>query len=354
MKTPSKSLPLATALMLSSLDKISAFVPFISPKHMSKTSQSSLNAALQSGQGKVGVIGAGFQAVLTAKVASIVGGYDTWIVCPPGEEAKFDELIYASDSEKGKDGSAPIQYVQSEDIENLLKAGDTEALFMIVDGEGTLRPDSIGKIFDWGGDKLKRVVAMSRNLANNEGYGFFAKAAKTGANNEIWLGPESPPELIRQYKEFEDTVKKSCEKNGIEYTIARAGTLKGGGIGAYEEDSEVDDEESGNCYPQYLTKRYYELTKKDLITWQLLYDCDVRGVTISSGDVAPGPGFKAILNAKNNKANAGDTSRCGLAETMVRSLSVESAGNADFGVGVADSRTIPTDEEWTSLFGALS
>jgi len=342
-KTAIKMIPLGIALCMPVFTKISAFSPFITPNYKPKASQSSLSAALQPGRGKVGVIGAGYQAVLTAKVAKVVGGYDTWIVCPTGEEGKFDELIHGSDVEKGKD---TVQYVQSDNVEELLKAGDTEALFMVVDGEGTLRPDSIEKIFEWGGESLKRVVGMSRNLANSEGYGFFAKAAKAGANNEVWLGPESNPDLISQYKDFEDVLKKNCEKNNIEYTIARAGTLKGGGPGGNEDDgNEICD--------QYLSKRYYELTKRDLITWQLLYDCDVRGVKISAGDVLPGPGFKAILNSKNNKANPGDTSRGGLAEAMVRSLSVESAGNVDFGVGVEESRTPPTDEEWKSIFGAL-
>ncbi len=76
------------------------------------------------------------------------------------------------------------------------------------------------------------------------------------------------------------------------------------------------------------------MTKKDIVTWNLLFDCNVRGVVLSKGDVREGPGFKAVFTATGTDGGLpGDTSRCGMAESLVRSLAFEHLGNTDFGVG---------------------
>uniref|UniRef100_A0A7S1FQU8 NAD(P)-binding domain-containing protein n=1 Tax=Corethron hystrix TaxID=216773 RepID=A0A7S1FQU8_9STRA len=320
-----------------------AFVP-PAPAFGDRTSAVSA-APLTSGEGTVGVVGAGYAAVLAAKIAKTVGGFDTWILCPPDEVETFDDVIYGSYAARVEAGEDGMRYVSPEDVEGVLREGKTDAVLMVVDGEGCLRPESTQQIIEWGagdGGRLKRVAVMSRNLANNQGYGFFARAAKTAANVEIWLGPDTRRDVLDQYKEFEKTVKDTCAANGVDHTIARAGTLKGGGCG-----------EDG-AHPQFLTKSYYERTKKDIITWQLLYDCAVRGVTLTKGDVATGPGNTAVLNAVDAKAHAGDTSRGGLAEAIVRSLMREEMAGMDFGVGVAEGREPPTDSEWEALFQSLN
>lgn len=53
--------------------------------------------------------------------------------------------------------------------------------------------------------------------------------------------------------------------------------------------------------------------------WQLLFDCNARGVKLAKGDALP--------------SREGDSGCCGVAEAMVRSLEVEGAANVDFGVG---------------------
>eukprot|EP00551_Chaetoceros_affinis_P018157 CAMPEP_0203715830 /NCGR_PEP_ID=MMETSP0092-20131115/578_1 /ASSEMBLY_ACC=CAM_ASM_001090 /TAXON_ID=426623 /ORGANISM="Chaetoceros affinis, Strain CCMP159" /LENGTH=77 /DNA_ID=CAMNT_0050594137 /DNA_START=60 /DNA_END=290 /DNA_ORIENTATION=- len=76
------------------------------------------------------------------------------------------------------------------------------------------------------------------------------------------------------------------------------------------------------------------MTKKDIVTWNLLFDCNVRGVVLSKGDVLEGPGFQAVFTATGTDGGLkGDTSRCGMAEALVRSLEYDNAGNIDFGVG---------------------
>ena len=179
---------------------------------------------------------------------------------------------------------------------------------------------------------LKRVVAMSRNL-NGKGINFAVKASKISANSEVWdMGNAD------KYKAFEKSIQDGAKACSAEYTIARAGTLKGGACG--------EDE-----YHQYLSNKFYEMTKKDIVTWNLLFDCNVRGVALSKGDVLPGPGFQAVFTATGTDGGLpGDTSRCGMAEALVRSLAFENVGNVDFGVSTLEGRIPPSDKEWEELF----
>ena len=182
-------------------------------------------------------------------------------------------------------------------------------------------------------ENAKRVVGMSRNL-NGKDMGFFVKASKISANRQVWDGSTS-----KQYKAFEESLKKCASAIGAEYTIAigaeytiaRAGTLKGGASGDSEEP-----------YKQFLTKQFYEMTKRDIVTWNLLFDCDIRGVRLAKGDVLPGPGSKAVFTATGTDASPGDTSRSGICEAMVKSLAVENAANMDFGVATEESRSLPS------------
>ena len=180
---------------------------------------------------------------------------------------------------------------------------------------------------------MKRVVAMSRNL-NGSGMGIFVSASRKAANAQVW--DNSNKEAFRQYESNVRTAARNC--NGADWTIVRAGTLKGGAGG------------ENNMYPQYLADSFYEMTKNDIITWQLLFDCNVRGVKLSKGDVRSGPGFKAVFTSTGSEEHEGDSGRCGVAEAMVRSLEVEGAANVDFGVGTLASREVPKEEEWGVLF----
>ena len=169
--------------------------------------------------------------------------------------------------------------------------------------------------------------------------GMLVSASRKAANAQVWDNAN-----VDAYREYEGNIQKATRALGdAAWTIVRAGTLKGGACG-----------ENG-AYKQYLAESYYELTKNDIITWQLLFDMNVRGVTLERGDVMSGPGFKAVFASTGTGDHEGDTGRCGVAEAMVRSLELEGARNADFGVGTKESREVPSEEEWEELFrGCLS
>ncbi|KAL7524171.1 hypothetical protein ACHAWF_000840, partial [Thalassiosira exigua] len=94
-------------------------------------------------------------------------------------------------------------------------------------------------------------------------------------------------------------------------TIVCAGTLKGGACG------------ESNRYLQYLAESYYDLTKNDFVKWQLMFDCSVRGVKLTKGDMLPGLGKGEVFAATGAKEHDEDSGRCGVAEAMVRSLELE-------------------------------
>ena len=196
---------------------------------------------------------------------------------------------------------------------------------------------------------MKRIVAMSRNL-NGSGMGFFVSASKRAANAQVW--DNSNAEALAAY---ETNIKEACSQIGADWTIVRAGTLKGGASGdrtAATTSSTDADAANNYYYPQYLPGEiYYDMTKSDIISWQFLFDINVRGVKLQKGDVLPGPGMKAVFAAIGSDGSYdGDTSRAGIAEAMVRSLEMDVTANVDFGVGTDKSRRVPSEEEWMTMF----
>ena len=160
----------------------------------------------------------------------------------------------------------------------------------------------------------------------------FVSASKAAANAQVWDNSNEGA-----YRQYEDTVRKAAEACGADWTIVRAGT-KGGASG------------EGNGFPQYLAEEFYKITKSDIITWQLLFDCEVRGAKLVKGDELPGPGFKAVFTVTGSEVHEGDSGWCGVAEAMVRSMEFDGAANVDFGVGTIASREPPSDEEWETMF----
>ena len=83
---------------------------------------------------------------------------------------------------------------------------------------------------------LKRVAVMSRYL-NVEGMGFFASAAniipRRLGRRKDWA-PKA--QAVASYKAMEAEVARMSGAAGVEWTVIRAGTLKGGGSGCSGDD----------------------------------------------------------------------------------------------------------------------
>ena len=283
----------------------------------------------------IGTIGNGYLPTLVAKVAANRQHGKSWILCPSAEIEVMQELVAMDGFNTMLPNLELVPASDTDRVEELL--GESDALlFGTDDVESVVAPAIIEYMLDPAKlSKLKRVVAMSRNLSG-KGMGFFASASRTAANAQVWDNSAKSA-----FQEFEENMRRGADRCGADITIVRSGTLKGGACG---ED---------NAFPQYLSEKFYELTKSDIVTWQLLFDCNVRGVKLAKRDVMPGPGIKAVFAATGVNEHEGDSSRCGVAEAMVRSLEYETTSGVDFGVATVASREIPTDDVWTNLFATL-
>lgn len=283
-------------------------------------------------------MGSGYLPILLSKLAAHRRHGKSWIICPDPDKEKMQQLTAVD----GSGGALPnLEIVPASDtdrVEELL--AETDALLISTDDVGAVINQSVlNYLLDpEKATRMKRVVAMSRNL-NGAGMGMFVTASRRAANAQVWDNSEKAA-----YRRYEDDVRAAAEGCGADWTVVRAGTLKGGACG---DDTSDDD---SRFYGQYLHKSFYEMSRSDIVAWQLLFDCNVRGVTLARGDVLPGPGMGAVFAATGTDVHAGDSGRCGVAEAMVRSLEVEGAANVDFGVGTAASREVPSEGEWEELF----
>ena len=325
---------------------VSASASASSATSAATTTLLSMAAVPPSTDSTVGIFGRGYVSVLLAKLAA-VRGYTSFLIAPDGELETIKELLVEDDDEDGgMNGFMDrLTIVDVADLDKLeSKLMEMDALLLASDYPSN--PPASAAVIDLllkpeRSSKCKRVVSMSRNL-NGSGMGFLVKASRASANAQVW--DNSNPE---EYQAFEASVKAAAAKlgGGADAAFFRAGTLKGGACGEVEADTFA---------PQYLSSKFYDQTKKDIISWNLLFDCNVRGVRLEKGDVLKGPGGKAVFVANSPEVNDGDTGRTSIAEAMVRCLEREGLQDgADFGVATAEGRVPPSDEEWNSIFAGV-
>ena len=113
---------------------------------------------------------------------------------------------------------------------------------------------------------------------------------------------------------------------GAEYTVIRAGTLKGGATGISLDESV--DEADRNGEPTFLTPAFYKLGTQDVANWRLVYDCSALGVNLVAGDTLPGPGASAVFTA-TDKVGAGDSHRGAVAAALVEALRSPAAASRE-------------------------
>ena len=301
----------------------------------------SLTAAIVSPGGNVLVVGSGPVLICAAKLAAIKG-FTTTALLFPEECQAAKALIY---DKKTEEGSIPLTFMpiagpdaNEETIEKL--AAESEGLILALDNEKTFGAPVLETFLKPGG-ALKRVSMMSRYL-NGGGMGFFVKSAKFPANTEIW---DANADAVAAYKAMENIVSTKAMAAGAEYTVIRAGTLKGGATGSSLSDA------GGGGEPTLLTPAFYKLGAQDVANWRLIYDCDALGVNLVAGDTLPGPGNSAVFTA-TAKVGAGDSHRGAVAASLVEALRAPKAGNRDFSIAAEEGRDFPDDAGWAAKFAA--
>lgn len=267
----------------------------------------------------------------------------------PDECNQGPSLVYDSRVAKG---SIPLTFMpiagpeaNEKAIEAL--AAQAEGVIFAIDSEKTFGAPVIDTFIKPGG-ALKRVAVMSRYL-NGDGMGFFASSAKAAANRDIWAGGKA----VDDYRAMEQTIATKCAAAGAEYTVIRAGTLKGGASGSSLTDVDADTEGEAGGEPSFLNPYFYKMGQQDVVNWRLIFDCDNLGVNFVKGDTLPGPGNGAVFTA-TVKLGQGDSNRGAVATALVEALRAPEAANCDFSVGATQGRTFPSETEWAALFKQAS
>lgn len=296
-------------------------------------------SALPRNSGKVLVVGNGPVFLLAAKNAARLG-YETTIVGGARSEL-YGDLLWSENSPA--DPKLTVLDVTDQGVAEFNTAvAEADGVIIAFDQEQVLSDSLLDVVVAPSNTgKSRRIVALSRNL-NGEGLGPFASASKLAANTQVWAGGK----FMAMYQDFEAKVKARAVQSGpdTDVVIVRAGTLKGGGPG------DVQDAESAK---QGLSSGFYNIAQKDLVNWNLVFDCDTRGVALTPGDTAKGPGFRAAFTATSFEAEPGDTGRIAVANALVQALSRPKLAGKDFGVGTAKARSTPNDAEWDQLFASI-
>ena len=286
--------------------------------------------------GRVLAVGNGPVFLLAAKTAA-KAGYKTTIVSARAE--LFSQLLWSEAREEPRDPNLTVLGVSSdEDVEAFNDAvANADGLIIAFDAEQTLTATLRDVVLPTAGG-AKRVAVMSKHL-NGKGYGPFVAASKVAANKEVWAADEKQ---VSMYRDFETKLKQKLASREVEagLTIVRAGTLKGGGPAS--PDDPVPD-----ATPT-LSEKLYDDLAKDIVNWQLLFDCDSRGVALTKGDTAPGPGLRAVFTACASDASPGDSGRVQVCQALVRSLGRDDAEGKEFGVTTAAAEAHATDAEWAA------
>jgi len=267
--------------------------------------------------------------LLTAKLAAKQGG-DAAVFA--GEERTFQKdwrrLMYGKDyADAGMDapGCARVLGTTEELGECLSKA---EALVLVCDDKPL--PEGIANtLFNNCGDDLKRIVMLS----------------KIGVSRAKPPGPFGIGGEDAAIQASEKEVRQMSESRGVDMSIVRVGTLKGGGPG---NETAGADQEVGLNIAYYNT-----LFQLDEYMCTSAYDKYTLGVKISKGDPIDmaNPLLKAARKSDFDPYDD-DSSRVIAASAVVHALRHPSAVELTVSAEKGEEGP-PSPEEWEAAFNAL-
>jgi len=262
------------------------------------------------------VLGPGNKQVqlLAAKYAC-KAGYKASVLIDDGELANARTLTYGRNyARAGADEPGNVQFaIGAEGLGQALKESDG----IILVGDYKEIPQKLIDSTVVAAPGLKRISLLSEHGASRGGSG----------------------------KASEDYLKSVAESKGFEWTIARAGLLKGGGPGNVDRG---DD---------YGLDVYFYDTNPELNSFQKdkFSDQYLMGARITKGDALNISPFQKVMAAQSmSSAAVGCTNRCAIAAALVQSLCQDACTNADFGVDSIRGLAPPTQRSWDEAFSTLA
>ena len=257
--------------------------------------------------------------LLTAKLAAREG-LEASFICAPGTEGGCRRLMYGTEyvEQNGdKPGHArPIS--KGEDIQGSLESADS-LIFIAYDTP--IDEKSYNTLFNSAGENLSKVVMMSKMGVTKSKGGFL------GGNDGKLL-------------ESENRLRDICTKKGLNLSIVRAGTLKGGGPG-----------EEGNDFG--LDKSYYN-SIFDVVeaSVTMAHDKYTLGLFCRNGDSIEMPNMFTQMGSKSSfEACPFETNRIVAAGGVVAASLYDKA--IEFSIGAEKGKEPPTLEAWNGAFATL-
>jgi hypothetical protein len=243
------------------------------------------------------------------------------LICESGAEESCRRFMYGKKYAEGgvdEDGCArPIS--QGNDMEAALKKATS---LILTAYDKPLDEKTVNTLFDTTGEDLSKVVLLSKMGVKKSKGGFLG-----GGGNSNLLSTET-------------YLRDVCKSKDIDFSIIRAGTLKGGGPG-----------QSGNNFG--LNEVYYNtLVDSVEASVTMAHDKYTLGADCSIGDNVEMPNMFTSMGTKSSfDAYPYDSNRIVVAGGTVAAALKE--GPIEISIGSAKAEKPPTQEEWSSILEEL-
>lgn len=268
---------------------------------------------------KVTIIGPGELSLkICAAKAACAYGYEPFVVVESDTTKTNARALaygreYATSTQGGKDRSGKAAFVVTpEEIGSALQS--SQGLIVLTGADKALPDNFVSSVFN-NAKGLKRVALHS---------------AEGGSSGEL--------------AKTEAEIREAAGAANIEWSIARGGTLRGGGPGRFESPNDVFG----------MDKFYYDSNGEiDSYQKDAYADKWLLGATLLKGDpIKLNPISKFACRSSINP-RPGLTSRIALGGALVQCLKQEVAAGADFTVSMGESEDCPTEAEWSEVFGKV-
>jgi len=247
-------------------------------------------------------------------------GVDTTLIANVQQVESYEKLMYGD--AKLTDGAAKIVAVNSEISAALAQA---QALCIVCD-EGSLPESPMMSALEAAPD-LQKIVLLSRMGVSKATAGFMGLG-----KGEV------------EMQECEARLRAAAGSRGLDLSVVRVGSLKGGGPGAM---ASADSEEIG------LSQNYYDtILELETALVTQAYDKYSLGCSLKAGDTIEAQNtFSRLANKGSFEPRPDETSRVVAGGAVVATLAHPKP--VEFTLSATKGTAAPTADEWQSMLEGL-
>jgi len=272
---------------------------------------------------------------LTAKLAARAG-LETSYICAPGSEEVGRRLMYGDNANVDDDNDDGIEDGRTKGLarpissgEDIMAALQATNSIIFLGYDQPIDESSYKTLLNSAGDKLTKVVLMSK---------MGVSRAKGGGGFMFGGGGGGDAKLLQS----ETDLRNLCRTKNLDFSIIRAGNLKGGGPG----------DDVGNGFG--LDGCYYN-TLLDIVeaSVTMAHDRYTLGLDCRVGDTIDMPNMFAQMGSKSSfEACPYDTNRIVIAGGLVAAALYDKP--VEVTVSAQKGQVPPTLDAWKEAFSILS